>query len=1815
MDPVRYRVSRRRPLLLLFTVALGSLPFMATELAAPQAAHASSAYETAVLADSPAAYYRLNESSGSTMSDDSGNSLNGTYAGSGVTYSATGATPTDSDSAVTLNGSGGGASVADASGFDPTSALTLEAWIKPTSFSGEPTVVAKTNSSIAQYGMWIYDTGGNPDGISMYVDIGGTDHYITVTNTGWKYNVWNQLVGTYDGSHFRLYVNARMVGQQAQTGSISTLTNSFGIGKEPTSWGDPSFTGGIDEVAVYDTALSAGRIAAHFQASANAGSTPSTSTPYPQSVLADSPGGYWRLSEASGLTAHDGSGNGLSGSYSMSGVTQDAAGAMTTDSDGSATLDGSSGDINVPDSANLDPTSHLTIEAWVYPTTFTGEPTIVAKADPASSIEQYGMWLGDTSPYQDSLIMYVDIGGNAYYIRKVNSGWTYNHWNQVVGTYDGSNLRLYVNGQLVDTQAQTGSLSTDSNMSVNIGSDPASGTSGVRFTGGIDDLSIYSSALSAARITSHYLSSGNTAHPTNGALTAAEAPCSCSLGQAGDPVNPESGNYYESVTDVNIPGPSNDFPLAIKRTYSSQSASTNGPFGYGWTYNDGMSLATTGTSPNEVTTITEADGSQVPFDQPASGNVWTPASASISTLTYNSGSSTWTFVVGGRDTYTFDSSGQVTQEEDLNGYTTSFTYTSGNLTTITDSDSRTLTLSWTGSNITTVTDSNVSGNTRTVTYGYTSGNLTSVTDLNGGITDMKYDGSHQLTLLRSANFHANGALGTAPSTCSSTPVSDAVNNHYDGSGRVDCQWDPSGNKTTLSYSGTPQTAAGGTTTITDPASDEVQDGYQWGVRTYETRGYGSAVAATTYFMYDPATLALTGTMDPNGNVTSYTVDSSGNVLTKTDPLGRVTTSTYNGFNEPLTVEDGNGVTTTNTYDVSGNPLTTSTPLTGTAATATNCKSPSTAVAMAQVTCFTYGNGTFPGAVTQMTDPDGNNTYYHQDANGYTDEVKDPAGHVTGTIRNNDGWVTATYSAKAGCTWNSSPPTGCSSSYETQYDYSIVGGSGTDEFGDVGTVTDPLSHTTKTTYDADRNKLTVEDGNGNTSQYAYDANDRQCWVLPGATSGNSCSSPPTNARVTDYNSDNTVADQKDGKGNAILTFGYNALKQVTSTEDASGHTTYYTVDGDGNVLSKEDPVSGATCTGTKVGCTNYTWDGDNELKTVSYSDSSSENVTGTTYDNDGQRTAMTDGTGSSSWSLDSLHRLTSYTNGNGATVTYGYTYGGGPTYDMKNQVRSIAYPNSVGTVDQSWNADGTLASVTDWNSKTITFGFDSNLNETSQTVPSTTNVTDTFGLNAANQMTSVSDSNGTVLFSATYTRDSNGQLATDNSVNSNQGSYKYTALNQLCYAGSSSTNACGSPPASSYPYAFDNADNLTTNNGNAQQYNSADQLCWTVSGSSANACGSVPGSATTYGFNNQGDRTDSVTSANGGACYTYDQPNRLTKIQVGTGSSCTSPSTLGTYGYDGDGIRESKTVSGTTTQFTWDGVGGNLLQQYDGTTKTSFIYGPDGIPVEQIAGSTVTYDHHDQLGSIRLITDSAGATGTATTQTWDPYGNSVSTSGSLTSPFGFSGQYTDAESGLIYLRARYYDPSTSQFLTVDPKVSSTMSPYAYVAGNPLNDVDPTGTCAVGLASCPDKSPPPQTQHYTATEYLTVKDPFRVPLASEWLTVNWDSNGSSISNITASVLTQGHDGHLLFGQWNLTADSLSLSGCTVTANASLTNGGGAFDLGGMYANDLSLSMTLRPNGGWSDNGESDEANNFAGTFVQDYGAWSGGPSNGGSGQTPT
>jgi len=208
-----------------------------------------------------------------------------------------------------------------------------------------------------------------------------------------------------------------------------------------------------------------------------------------------------------------------------------------------------------------------------------------------------------------------------------------------------------------------------------------------------------------------------------------------------------------------------------------------------------------------------------------------------------------------------------------------------------------------------------------------------------------------------------------------------------------------------------------------------------------------------------------------------------------------------------------------------------------------------------------------------------------------------------------------------------------------------------------------------------------------------------------------------------------------------------------------------------------------------------------------------------------------------------------------------------------------------------------------------------------------------------------------------------------------------------------------------------------------------------------ALAAPPQSATTYGYDSRGNRTSVTLPTGATTTLAYDQANRLT----GYGSSAT-------YGYNGDGLRMSKTVSGTTTPFTWDPSGSLPLLLSDGSS--SYVYGLGGSPVEQISSSgTVTYLHQDQLGSTRLLTDS---TGTVTgTYTFDSFGNITASTGSPTTLLLYAGQYRDAESGLSYLRARYYDPSTAQFLTRDPLAAKTHSPYGYGGDDPVNATDPSG----------------------------------------------------------------------------------------------------------------------------------------------------------------
>ena len=100
---------------------------------------------------------------------------------------------------------------------------------------------------------------------------------------------------------------------------------------------------------------------------------------------------------------------------------------------------------------------------------------------------------------------------------------------------------------------------------------------------------------------------------------------------------------------------------------------------------------------------------------------------------------------------------------------------------------------------------------------------------------------------------------------------------------------------------------------------------------------------------------------------------------------------------------------------------------------------------------------------------------------------------------------------------------------------------------------------------------------------------------------------------------------------------------------------------------------------------------------------------------------------------------------------------------------------------------------------------------------------------------------------------------------------------------------------------------------------------------------------------------------------------------------------------------------------------------------------------------------DSRGPVTTDNDGLDAAGTLTASGPTPGGRSPTT------PFGYAGEYTDPTTGLIYLRARWYDPATGQFLTRDPLLATTMEPYRYAGNDPINFGDPTGLSRCGQFS--------------------------------------------------------------------------------------------------------------------------------------------------------
>jgi RHS repeat-associated protein len=911
------------------------------------------------------------------------------------------------------------------------------------------------------------------------------------------------------------------------------------------------------------------------------------------------------------------------------------------------------------------------------------------------------------------------------------------------------------------------------------------------------------------------------------------------------------------------------------------------------------------------------------------------------------------------------------------------------------------------------------------------------------------EAGYTLTLPNQTQYKFQGSSGHLESVTDRNGNIDPV--IYVGSGpNIEFVRDPTPRGFTFHYN-----AEGLIETIEDPMGHVVKYAYEG--KNLVTVTYPGEVSARWHFKYD-GSHQLTEMTDGRGGVTVNVYNAAHQVTEQTDPMKRLLTFQYTQFRTkitnhatgavtdeyftgsfepsaithgygtaqatteyfaynaagyPIRHTDGNGHVTKYGYDSENNRTSLLDPEKHESTWTYNSTHDVTSETTPRGETTTIKRDTHGDPeVIERPAPAGKTqrTKYKYNANGQLESVTDPLERTTTYTYNTQGDLASeTDPAGDKRTWEYDKASRAIASVSPRGN--VTGGK-PEEFKTKITrdaqerptlVTDPLTHTTKYAYDANGNLETTTDGNSHTTTYTYNADNAPTKVKE----------PNGTVTETEYDGAGHVVSQTDGNKHTTK-YIRNILGEVTEVTDPLGHKTLKEYDAAGNLIALTDPAKRVT---------KYAYDTANRLSEVSYSDGKTPAVK-YEYDADNDRTKMIDGTGTSTYGYDVLDRLTETKDGHGDTAGY--------EYDLANEQTKITYPSGK-AVTQAFDKASRLERATDWLEHATTFKYDADSDLTKTTFPTGTSNEDIYSYNNADQLTkSEMKKAAEVLASITYTRDSDGQLktATQKSLpGEEKPSYIYDENNRLTKGGTTE-------------YKYDAASNPTKVGTSTNTFNAGDEL--------------EKGTGVTYGYDESGERTKRSPTAGPATTYGYDQAGRMTSVErpkEGETAAITD-----SYGYDGEMLRRSETISGTTTYLTWDTSDPLPLVLNDGTN--SYVYGPGGLPIEQVSsGGTVLYVHHDQQGSTRLLTSSTGAK--EASFTYDSYGNTTGTTGTAKTPLGYDAQYTTNDTGLIYLRQRVYDPATAQFLSGDPLGAVTWEPYSYSYGNPVNKIDPSGLYAIAV----------------------------------------------------------------------------------------------------------------------------------------------------------
>ncbi len=422
-------------------------------------------------------YWKMDENTGTTTADTSGNGNTGTL---GTGNSAPGWSPGMYGVGLSFDGSNDYVSITGFGNSAPTDDITISLWIK---------------TSTKQQSAFMFNPDSNSNRINFhpcyingitYWDFGdiATGGRLSYSNPShcsspsWQHYT---LVSSHTDNYMAIYRNGIREAYGNSHGHFSRTNTDLWIGGIK----DYSLNGSLDEVRIYDRALSPVEVQQLYN-------------------WAPGPVGYWKMEEGSGATTND------SSTFANTGVVGTGVSAPTWATgkygkglhfDGS----GSKDVLTVTDNSGLGPPT-MTVEAWVYPTAFVSGASIYNRRD-SSNVGGTTLELSGTG---GSVICYYYIS-SAWRSAATTATLSLNRWNHVSCTYDGSTIVLYINGvKDATTTSIAGTVNNPASPSVAIGRNIASNT--YSWDGTIDEVKIYNYARSVKQVVEDM----NAGHPAVG---------------------------------------------------------------------------------------------------------------------------------------------------------------------------------------------------------------------------------------------------------------------------------------------------------------------------------------------------------------------------------------------------------------------------------------------------------------------------------------------------------------------------------------------------------------------------------------------------------------------------------------------------------------------------------------------------------------------------------------------------------------------------------------------------------------------------------------------------------------------------------------------------------------------------------------------------------------------------------------------------------------------------------------------------------------------------------------------------------------------------------------------------------------------------------------------------------------------------------------------------------------------------------------------------------------------------------------------------